>query len=181
MPKSPPHRSSPRCSPPRRRTTPSTRYLEDIIHLDPLFGTYKGLFDKYGGEMAELTNALNQLRLKLIETIHVPLGTVCDLLPPAPDSEIKVAVLRHYIREHNLYTHDGRTRASRGGFWENIDDLYDGLIEMFGNAFDSYGWTDYMQAIIEEDEAFASCPAAELEVPLFTYTPLVMKVFHILN
>ncbi|KAF7357699.1 hypothetical protein MVEN_00815600 [Mycena venus] len=175
MPKSPPHHSSPRRSPPRRRTSPNTRYLEDIIHLDPLFMTYKGLHDNCNGEMAELTGAFNHLRLKLIDTIHIPLGTVCDLLPVAPDSEIKIAVLRHYIREHNLHIHDGR---SRRGFWDNVDDLYDGLIEMFGNTFDSYG---YMQAIIEKDEAFAPPSTAGLLAPLFTYTPLVMKMFSILN
>ncbi|KAJ6454469.1 hypothetical protein C8R47DRAFT_1083129 [Mycena vitilis] len=129
-------------------------------------------------DKAERTEVLNYLRSKVIQTIWIPLVTVCDQLPEAPQLEVKIAVLRQYVREHDLDVKDGRGHRS---FWKNVDRFYDEKIEELGGTFDSPGWRSYLRAIMEMDEQLAPPPGVQYIEPLFTYTPLVMKMFCILN
>ncbi|KAJ6594417.1 hypothetical protein B0H19DRAFT_1247090 [Mycena capillaripes] len=176
MPKSSRTRRSP-----RRKSTPNGELVSEILNLDPLkkLFRYTSITDTpCGDDKAERTAALNYLRFKVIDTIGVPLVILCDELPPAPDLDIKLAILRQYVRQHNLHQKDGRGDR---GFWKKVDEFYDDKIEKWGGSFASPGWKRYLSATMEEDEELVPPPPPIDEIPLFTYTPLVMKLFSILN
>ncbi|KAF7357800.1 hypothetical protein MVEN_00826000 [Mycena venus] len=175
MPKSP-RRYSSNGSPasPRSRTSPNRKYLQALLEHDPLStpGAYSKLLNCSPYYKAELTAASNFLRLKLRDTIHIPLVIVRNLLPTAPDLEPKLAILRHYIRTHCLHIRRGHDHRN---FWDKIDETYTQLIQEFGNDFESWHWRVYIQAVIQEDKAFAlpRATATEVPLPLFTIKPLV--------
>ncbi|KAJ6507165.1 hypothetical protein C8R47DRAFT_1066058 [Mycena vitilis] len=83
-------------------------------------------------------------------------------------------ITRQYVREHNLDVEDGRSHRS---FWAGIDSFYAEKKKELGESFDSPGWARYLEAMFDLDEQMAPPPAPRYIQPLFTYTPLVLKLF----
>ncbi|KAJ7873924.1 hypothetical protein B0H14DRAFT_2719293 [Mycena olivaceomarginata] len=146
-----------------------------ILKINPLEATYRGFIEQCN-DKAECTAVFNDLRLKLLDTMNEPLVTVCERFQPAHYLDIKLLVLRSYIRENNLRNRDGRSHRA---FWDKIDNFYTEKINVWGDDFENEGWRRFIDEKTEEDEQLVPPPAPE--TPLYTWTPLVMKLWWILN
>ncbi|KAJ7680788.1 hypothetical protein DFH06DRAFT_1464918 [Mycena polygramma] len=152
--------------------------LQQVLYSDPFSTRYSDI-----PQLAPQRPIRENGRLELSSKQGEPLiQTGCALRiftnVQTPQLEVKIAVLRQYVREHDLDVKDGRGHRS---FWKGVDRFYDEKIEELGRSFDSLGWRRYLRATIELDERLAPPPAAQYIEPLFTYTPFVMKICCILN
>ncbi|KAJ7661681.1 hypothetical protein B0H17DRAFT_1144647 [Mycena rosella] len=140
------------------------RALYAALEINPLETAYNAIQKQF----AEDIIALKKLRIEMLDTMNEPLEVVCEKLPPAEDLEIKVAVLRRYIRKKGLHLEDGRRRKP---FWLNLDVWYESKARKLGPEFKTPWWGRYLDDTFDREyDLFVP----SIERPLYRWTPMSM-------
>ncbi|KAJ6508097.1 hypothetical protein DFH09DRAFT_1199351 [Mycena vulgaris] len=140
------------------------RALSAALHLNPLHTPYKSIKTQFSAGTA----ALNLFRTTLLDTMIVPLEIACQTLPPAPDLDVKLVLLRRYIRERAIDGEDGRSHRP---FWPKVDAWYTDMTAELGLDFRNPWWQRFLDETFDkEDEVFTP----SIGRALFTWTAMII-------
>ncbi|KAJ7497636.1 hypothetical protein FB451DRAFT_1212217 [Mycena latifolia] len=142
------------------------RALRAALELNPLTTSYGVILHDFSEDSVGL-DTLKKIRTKVLKTMHEPLEFVCSSLPPAPDLELKLAVLRRYIRDRALHVDDGRHHKP---FWPKLDNWYQMKARELGYDFREPLWQRFLDDTFDvEYDLFSS---SSIERPLLTSMPM---------